>query len=309
VAETIHDPFGIALLAAEHTHRIVIRTGVALAFVRSPTLTAYASWDLAQFSQGRFQLGLGTQIRQNIEDRYGMPWAQPVERMREYVTALAALFAAFHSGQAPRIAGEHYRITRLQPYFNPGPSDSFPAPSIYLGGVNAGICRLAGEVATGFITHPTNSSPRYLETMCRPQLTAGAAAAGRSLSDLELVCGTQVIMGADRAEFDAERERQRRLFAFLYSTPAYRRTLELYGWEQLAGDLQQMIRAERWEQLPELVPDDVLETLVPTGTFDEIGGMLKARFHGLADAIVLSAPQSAAHDDQLAALVAELQDR
>src|ERR1700712_4205112 len=120
IAETIHDSLAMALLAAEHTRRITIRTSVTLAFVRSPTLTAYAAWDLARFSGGRFQLGLGTQIRQNIEDRYGMPWGEPLARMREYVGVLAALFEAFQSGARPDFRGDHYSVTRLQPYFNPG---------------------------------------------------------------------------------------------------------------------------------------------------------------------------------------------
>src|SRR3954463_15917301 len=124
VAETVHDALAVSLLVAEHTERMVIRTSVALAFVRSPTLVAYASWDLALFSGGRFQLGLGTQIRQNIEERMGMPWSEPVPRMREYVSVLRELFTVFGDGGTPSFAGNSYRVTRLQPYFNPGPDPS-----------------------------------------------------------------------------------------------------------------------------------------------------------------------------------------
>src|ERR1700712_3908640 len=112
IAETIHDALAVALLAAEHTSRITIRTSVALAFVRSPTLTAYAAWDLARFSGGRFQLGLGTQIRQNIEDRYGMAWGDPLARLREYLGVLGELFTAFQDGGRPDFHGEHYSVTR-----------------------------------------------------------------------------------------------------------------------------------------------------------------------------------------------------
>jgi probable F420-dependent oxidoreductase len=307
VAETVHDALAVALLAAEHTSRITIRTSVALAFIRSPTLTAYAAWDLARFSDSRFQLGLGTQIRQNIEDRYGMPWGEPLARMREYVGVLAALFEAFQSGGRPNFRGEHYSVTRLQPYFNPGTDPGLTAPPIYLGGVNAGICRLAGELAAGFVTHPTNSSPRYLETLCRPQLRAGAEQAGRSLADLELVCGTQVITGVTPADLDAERERQRKLFAFLYSTPAYRRTLELYGWDELAGQLQSMIRADRWDELAELVSDEVLDTLLIVAPLDDLAAELVSRYDGLADAVLLSPLADAGHDDQLAEVIAAVQ--
>ncbi len=307
VAETVHDSLAVALLAVEHTERITVRTSVTLAFVRSPTLVAYAAWDLARFSGGRFDLGLGTQIRQNIEDRYGMPWSEPVARMREYLDVLRALFSSFRTGDAPRVEGDHYRVTRLQPYFNPGPNATTAAPRVYLGGVNAGMCRLAGERADGFITHPTNSNPRYLDTICIPNLRDGAGRVGRDLgAGFELVCGTPVVTGATRADVDAERERQRRLFAFLYSTPAYRRTLELYGWEDLAGRLQAMIRADRWDSLHTVVTDDILATLVPTATFDDLPALLTARFGARCDAVVVSPPPDPAHDTAFAQVVGAL---
>ena len=141
VAETVHDALAVALLAAEHTERITIRTSVALAFVRSPTLVAYAAWDLSRFSGGRFELGLGTQIRQNVEERYGMPWGEPVARMRDHLGALDALFASFRTGEPPRHEGPWYRITRMQPYFNPGPDAATRTPPLWLGGVGRPLPR------------------------------------------------------------------------------------------------------------------------------------------------------------------------
>ncbi|MCU1462072.1 MAG: uncharacterized protein JWO37_2147 [Acidimicrobiales bacterium] len=307
VAETIHDAFAVSLLAAEHTDRITIRTSVALAFVRSPLLTAYTAWDLAQFSGGRFELGLGTQIRQNIEDRYGMPWAEPVERMRDYLSALGDLYRTFQTGARLQHEGPHYRLTRMQPYFNPGPDTDARPPVTWLGGVNAGICQLAGEMAAGIVTHPTNSNPRYLETICHPNVRIGAARAGRDPADVQVVVGTQAITGVTAAELHAERERQRRLFAFLYSTPAYRRTLEMHGWEDLAGRLQAMIRADQWDDLHAVVTDEVLSTLVPTATYDELAPLLVERFGRLADGLLLSPPADPAHDDTAAAVVAAIQ--
>ena len=310
VSETVHDALALSLLVAEHTERITIRTSVALAFVRSPTLTAYAAWDLARFSGGRFELGLGTQIRQNIEDRYGMPWAEPVARMRDYVDVLAAVFETFRTGGPLRHDGPHYRLSRMQPYFNPGPDDSVTPPPIWLGGVNPGMCRLAGEVAAGFVTHPTNANPRYLETVCLPNLRAGAERAGRPPGSIEVVAGTQVISGADEAALESERERQRRLFAFLYSTPAYRPTLDLHGWDDLGDDLRALVREERWDDLGRLVPDDVLDTLVPTATYDRLATVLLDRFDRLVDGLLLSPPPvpDPAGDEALAAVVAAVQD-
>ncbi len=308
VAETVHDSLALSLLIAEHTERMVVRTSVALAFTRSPTLTAYAAWDLAKFSGGRFQLGLGTQIRQNIEDRFVMPWGEPVERLDEYLTCLRAAFHCFGTGETPHHEGRFYRFTRLQPYFNPGPDEITAPPPIWLGGVNRRMCQLAGEAADGFVTHPTNSNPRYLEAICVPNLAAGAERAGRSLGSLELVVGAQVAVGATAGELEGERERQRRLFAFLYSTPAYRRTLELYGWEELAGRLQAMIRADAWQELPEVVPDEVLDTLVTMGTYDELPELLAERFAPYAQGVLLSPPADRTHDDALRVTIARLQE-
>ena len=304
VAETIHDALAVSLLVAEHTERLTIRTSVALAFVRSPTLTAYAAWDLSAFSGGRFELGLGTQIRQNITERMAMPWSPPVARLREYLDVLDALYEAFRTGEAPHVEGDVYAVTRLQPYFNPGPDAATTAPPTWLGGVNTGVCELAGERAAGFVTHPTNSDPRYLEAIALPSLRTGADRAGRPVPTV--VAGATVITGRDDAAVAAERERQRRMFAFLYSTPAYRRTLELYGWDDLAGDLQALVRADRWDDLPALVTDELLDTLVPAGRHDELAPVLLDRYDGLADGLLLGPQGDPADDESVATLVAAL---
>ena len=307
VSETIHDSLAVSMLALEHTSRLTVRTAVTLAFVRSPTLVAYSAWGLSQFSGGRFQLGLGTQIRQNIEQRYGMPWSEPVERLADYVAGLSALFESFSTGARLDHRGPHYELTRLQPYFRPGPDPDVSVPAIWIGGVNPQMCRLAGAVADGFVTHPTNSDPRYLEAICRPALALGAATAGRGLDAVELVAGTQVITGSTEGELATERERQRRLFAFLYSTPAYARTLELYGWESLGDDLRGIIRSDRWDDLGAVVTDTVLDTLVPIATLADLPALLVERFGGLVDGVLVGAPTDRTGDPQLAEAIAELQ--
>jgi probable F420-dependent oxidoreductase len=310
VAETVHDAMAMALLAAEHTSRITVRTSVALAFTRSPTLLAYAAWDIAKFSGGRFQLGLGTQIRQNIEDRYGVPFGDdPIGRLRDYVGAVRAAFCAFVSGEAPSYVSEHYRVTRLQPYFNPGPDADTVVPPIYLGGVQRRACALAGAVADGFVSHPTNSNPRYLRETCLPAVAEGARSAGRDLGadGFETVVGTSVITGATTEAVEHERERQRRLLAFLYSTPAYAPTLELYGWDDLGPRLRELIRRDRWDELGATLSDEVLDTLVPTGTFDELPRLLLERFAGLGQGITVTVPADESDDEGFSGVVAALQ--
>lgn len=306
VPETVHDGLMVSLLALEHTKSLQVRTSVILAFPRSPMLAAYGAWDLQRFSEGRFGLGLGSQIRANIEGRYGVPWRAPVARMREYLLALRAVFDAFQSGGGLAFEGEHYRLTRLQPYFNPGPID-YLAPPLSLGAVNARLCEVAGEICDGLVTHPTNSSPRFLREVTLPALERGAARAGRDLRDLELVAGTQVITGRSTADVAAAREDARRMLAFLYSTPAYWPTLELYGWTELGQQLRDLTRAGRWDDLTMFVTDEVLDTLVPQGTHDEIADILLGRYSGIVQGIGLPPPDDPAADDEFSAVVHSLQ--
>ena len=285
IAETTHDSLAVALLAAEHTERLTIRTAVTLAFVRSPMLTAYAAWDLQTFSGGRFELGLGTQIRQNIEDRFGMPWSEPRARMAEYVGALKGIFEAFRTGGPVQHKGDAYRITRLQPYFNPGPNDMAP-PRLWLGAVNARMCELAGGVADGVVTHSTNSDPGYLSEVVRPALRRGAADAGRSGLPF-LVASAAVATGSTDLLVEQDRERQRRMLAFLLSTPAYAATLKRKGWHGLADDLRALIKQQRWHDLPTVLSDAVLDQLVTAGRYDQLPNLLRAKYDGIADGVVL----------------------
>jgi probable F420-dependent oxidoreductase len=306
VPETIHDSLAVALLVVEHTEGLVVRTAVTLAFPRSPTLTAYQAWDLAKFSGGRFQLGLGTQISQNIADRYGVPWSDPVAWMRDYLGALTALYATFSRGVPIDYASDRYQLSRMQPYFNPGPDDGVVGPPTYLGGVNARICALAGEMADGLVTHPTNSDPRYIEEVCLPNLRAGAARGGRDLDRFELVAGAQFATGPTPADVVEERERQRRLFAFLLSTPAYQLTLDLYGWAGLGPRLRALVRENRWDRLSDLLNDEVLDTLVPSASYEDLPAVIAARYGHLCQGVALSLPVGRAHDDLIGRAVEAL---
>ncbi|MEV6139100.1 TIGR03617 family F420-dependent LLM class oxidoreductase [Nocardia sp. NPDC051990] len=296
IPETIHDSFAVALLAAEHTTTIVVRTAITLAFVRSPTLLAYNAWDLAKFSGGRFELGLGTQIRQNIEQRFGMPWSEPVARIEDYVATLKKLFAAFTSGESIHHEGPMYRLTRLQPYFNPGPDDPI-APPLFLGAVNARMCRLAGGIADGVITHSTNSDPGYLRDVVLPAMRKGAEEHSRNPP--EVIAAAAIATGGDAVAVERERERLRRLLAFLYSTPSYRPTLERLGLPELGDRLRQLVKAERWDRLADVMTDSVLDVLLISGPYDALPNLIRARYEGLADGIVMPAPSGDVVDTRL----------
>lgn len=300
IAETVHDPFLVSMAALQATTTLTVRTSVALALVRSPMAVAYSAWDLAAVSDGRFQLGLGTQIRPHIERRFGAAFDDPTGRLRDHIGAVRAAWRAFDGLEKLDYRSEHYTLDLLTPNFTPDPLPAGVArPSIWMGGVNKKLVELAGRLADGFVTHPTNSHPRYLRDLCLPGLETGAKTAGRQRSDIEVVVGTQWILGVTAADLAERREHNRRLLAFLYSTPAYERTLELFGWSDLAGKLRTLIREQRWDDLSTLVTDDVLDTLVPQATYEQLPAVVTEWFGGLADGVLIAPPPETTNDELL----------
>jgi len=305
VPESVHDGFLTALLALEHTTHLRVLTSVALAFPRSPMTTAYAAWDLQSISRGRFVLGLGSQVKGNIVGRFGVEWKPPVARMRDYVGAVRAAWTSFQTGAKLSLESEHYTLDRLQPFFNPGPIDH-PNIPIFLGGVNPGMTRLAGEIADGFMTHPTNTSPRYLREITRRDMVAGSGRAGRDPNGVDLIASTFVATGPTREIVRAERERLREYLGFLYSSPQYWRTLDLHGWQDVGPRLHQLSRAGNWAEMKHAIDDEILDRLVAAGTYDEIAPTLHEWYEGLAGGITLRMPEDPQHDDGLGRVIRTL---
>jgi probable F420-dependent oxidoreductase len=305
VPEAVHDGIAAATAALQATTRLQVATSVLVAFPRSPMIAALAAWDLQEASGGRFGLGLGSQVRGNIVGRYGTPWTAPVPRMREYVLAVRAIWDCWQNGTELRFEGEHYQLTRMQPFFRPDRLEH-PASPIYLGGVGPAMTALAGEVADGLMTHPTNTAPRYLREVIRPRLARGAARAGRDGAALSLMVGPLTATGVDRDAVAREREGVRQLLTFLFSTPAYRPSLELFGWQERGERLHALSREGRWGEMAGLVDDAMLDAFAPTGDYGEIATVLAEWYGGLTDWITFPMPDDPARDADAAAAVARL---
>lgn len=305
VPDAVHDGLLIAHEALRSTTQLRVATSVLVVFPRSPMIVAVASWDLQSSSRGRFELGLGTQVRGNIIGRYSTPWTSPVPRMREYVQSLRAIFASFQEGAPLNFEGEHYRFTKMQPFFNPGPIEH-PKIPIYLGAVGPVMTALAGEVADGHMSHPTHSAPRVLEELALPALEKGAARAGRKLDSLERMAAGMVSTGKDADAVAVQREKNRELLGFLYSTPAYWPALEIFGRREIGERLHAMTREGKWAEMPRLIDDELLEEIIPSGTYDEIADILIARNRGLATQITFPMPDDPAEDGRTAEVIAAL---
>jgi probable F420-dependent oxidoreductase len=267
--------------------------------------TAYAAWDLAAFSGGRFELGLGSQVRGNVEGRFGVAWSAPVPRLREYVQALRAIWSCWQHGTPLDVGGEHYQFARMQPFFNPGPIES-PAIRIALGAVGPAMTRLAGEVADVLVTHPTHASPRVLRERAAPKVAEGLQRAGRTADACAIIAGGFVATGRDAAAVAAERERIREYLGFLYSTPQYWAALEVHGFDEVGRRLQQLAREGRWGEMSAAIPDALLDALVPAAPYAEIADVLRAGFGALCAGITFPVPADPADDALAAVAIAQL---
>ena len=308
VPEAVNDGILVALLALEHTRRLRVATGVVVAFARSPMLLAQDAWALQRLSGGRFELGLGPQVRGNVMRRFGMPWSAPAPRMREYVGALRAIFDCWQNGAELRYEGESYRIDRMQPFFHPGPIEQ-PRIPIALGAVGPRMTRVAGEVADALIAHPTQSEPRWLREVTLPRLAEGARGAGRAPGAVRLIANPMTATGSTLGAVAAEREQAREVLAFTFATPAYRDVLDHHGLGALADELHTLAGREAWSALAGRVSDATLDLFVPTGSFEEIPDVLRRRYDGVADVIALRMPGDPADDGRFAKVVSALQGR
>jgi probable F420-dependent oxidoreductase len=290
-AETSHDPFLPLLLAAEHTARLELGTNIAVAFARNPMIVANVGWDLQAFSKGRFILGLGTQIRPHVEKRFSMPWSHPVRRMREFVCALRAIWAAWKDGTELRFEGDFYTHKIMTPMFTPEPQPH-PAPKVFLAAVGEAMTEMCGEVADGHLGHPMVSK-RYLDEVTLPALKRGMQRSGRPRSDFE-VCGeVMVATGEDDAELAAATAAVRKQIAFYGSTPAYRKVLELHGWGDLQTELRRLSLAGEWDAMGSLIDDEMLATFAVVGPAETVPSALRHRCEGTVDRVLPIFPTAA----------------
>ena len=281
--ESKRPPYLGCAVAGEVTDALTIGTAIAVAFPRSPMITAQTAWELARASRGRFSLGLGTQVKAHIERRFSMTYEHPAAKLRDYVLAMRAIFRAFQGEERLRYEGEFYSFSLLTDFFSPGPSDHPDVP-LSVAGVNLGMARLAGEVFDGFHVHPFHS-PRYLDERIRPAIADGATGAGRSPDDVEIICPVFTIVGDDESERAGTRESVRRQLAFYGSTRTYRPVFELHGWEDASDELHRLMAAGESEAMAAVISDDMLDEYAVTATWDELPQTLLDRYRGRADRI------------------------
>ena len=283
--EAKHNPFIPLAVASEHTSTMELGTAIAIAFARTPMTLANAAWDLQTVTGGRFTLGLGSQIKPHIEQRYGMPWSRPVARMRELVMGIRAIFETWQNGAPLDFDGDFYTHTRMIPAFDPGPNP-FGPPPIFTAGFGPRMTAVAGEVADGFLVHPVNTR-RSLQELTLPALADGARRAGRSVDEVQVVCVTIVVTGRDEEELHRSREAVREQLAFYGTTPAYLPVFELHGYGDLHPELLRLSKEGRWREMAGLIDDELIETIAVVGEPGSIAEKIRTRLVGISEHVSL----------------------
>lgn len=274
-AETQYDPFLPLAFAAKTAPGLELGTSIAVAFPRSPMVTAMTSWDLARLSGGNFMLGLGTQIRAHITRRFSTEWGRPTARLRDYILALRAIWDSWQNSTPLRYKGEFYEFTLMTPFFDPGPI-RHPDIPVYIAGVGPHLSSMAGEVCDGFHVHPFHTVA-YLDEVVLPNIRRGAEGVGRTLDDVERVTTVFVMTGNDDSEVEQAMEPVRQQISFYGSTPSYRPVLEASGWD-FGEELHDLSKRGQWGEMVGVVPDEAVLEAGVAAPVDKLGTAIKEKY-------------------------------
>lgn len=289
ITETGHDPFLPLLLIAEHTDEIEFGTRIATAFSRSPMVIAQSAWDLARYSDGRFTLGLGTQVRAHNMRRFSVDFDEwsPGPRLREVIESVRHIWDVWQYEDVDLdYEGEFYSFDLMSEYFDPGPIDNPDIP-IYISAVNEYNIKLAGELCDGLSLHPFNS-PSYIENEVQPWVKEGARRGDRSPDECDVAASPFLITGKTDEDIEESRQQVRQRVAFYASTPSYRPVMEHHGWVETGKELHKLSKDQDWEAMAELVDDEMLYTFAVEAKLDDLEDEVKKTFSGIADRVVVS---------------------
>jgi probable F420-dependent oxidoreductase len=277
--------FTAAAVVATAAPELHLATGVAVAFARSPMVSAQAAWELQEATGGRFRLGLGTQVRTHVVRRYGAEFQHPGARLADYVSAVKACFAAFR-GAPLRHAGPFYELSFMSAQWNPGPIECADPP-VDVAAVNPWMLRMAGAVSDGVHIHPLGGWPGYLQRTALPNIAEGARRAGRDPGDVALIVPVTTIAGDSDEEIDAARRRARQMLSFYGSTPNYAFIWDEAGFEGTTERLRARQKAGDLEGMAAEITDEHLAVACIESSWDDLPARLVDTYRGLATRLVL----------------------
>lgn len=275
-----------ASMAAPDLH---FSTGIAVAFPRSPMVSAAVAYELAANTGGRFRLGLGSQVKAHITRRYGADFDRPAARLADYVEAVRACFAAFSGEARLDHHGEFYDLTLLPRDWSPSPHDH--PMKIDISAVGPVMTRVAGRVADGIHVHPLHSM-HYIEHRLLPAVAEGAAAAGRSPDEVDLIIPVFTVTGDTDAEIEADSVAARRQIAFYGTTPNYAFQFDDLGFDGVTSILREKMKAGDIEGMGNTITDEMLDRFAVVARWDDLADRLIERYRGTAHRLVMYSARS-----------------
>jgi probable F420-dependent oxidoreductase len=297
LTETKEDPYIVMALAAATTSRIDLTTAVAMAFPRSPTITAMTAWTMQRASEGRFILGLGTQVKGHIERRYGMTWSAPAPWLSDYIAAVRAVWDCWQNGTELDFRSDHYDLTLMNPLFDPGPIDQ-PTIPIHVAAVNAGMARVAGRVADGLRPHPI-CTRRYLDQVLVPAIAEGARQAGRTADSVEICASPLIVTAPDELSLERRISDVRARIAFYASTRTYRPVFDIHDWGDVAERLSALSRQQRWDEMEQFVTPEMVDTIAVVAPHDRLAEAVRTRYGGICSRVEFSIPVDSPESSEL----------
>ena len=282
--ESAQTPWMSIAAAATAAPQLDFSTGIAVAFPRSPMIAAQNAWELAANTQGRFRLGLGSQVKGHVERRYSSKFDKPAPQMRDYVGAFKACIRAFRREEKLNHTGPYYNLSYLPSAWSPARHE-FEDIKIDISAVGPIMSRLAGELCDGVHVHPLHSI-HYIQQRLLPGLAKGAALAGRSVDAIDLFVPVFAVVGDSHEERAAMLERARTQIAFYGSTPNYAFQFDDLGYQDMTAQLGQRLKAGDMRGMAELISDDILEQFAVVAKWDDMADALSSRYGGVASRVV-----------------------
>ena len=270
--------------ASQAAPSLEFSTGIAVAFPRSPMISAQIAWELAENTQGSFRMGLGSQVKGHIQRRYSAQWDKPAPQMRDYVEAFKACIKAFRREEKLSYEGKYYSMNLLPAQWQPTRHE-FEDIKIDISAVGPLMCRVAGELCDGIHVHPMHSMA-YIENRLLPSVAGGAAKAGRDANEIDLMIPIFAVAGDSEEEQAAMKARAKTQIAFYGSTPNYAFQFDDLGFEGVGPKLNQLMREGDIKELQDTITDEILDQFALVASWDDIADRLIERYQGVATRVI-----------------------
>jgi probable F420-dependent oxidoreductase len=275
-----------ASMAAPSLH---FSTGIAIAFARSPMVSAEIAWELAQNTRGKFRLGLGSQVKAHIERRYASQWDKPAPQMKDYVLAVKACLSAFRREAPLRHEGPYYKMNLLPEQWTPARHDHEDV-KVDISAVGPIMVRVAGEVADGIHVHPMHSM-HYIKNRLLPGVAEGARrannGAGRNPKDVDLIVPVIVAAGNTPEERAKPILEAKTTIGFYGATPNYAFQFDDLGYTGLRDSLRDCLKTNDNARVQTLITDEILDQFAVVAKWDDVADRMIQRYKGIASRLVI----------------------